>query len=310
MPSTRCPDATPSACSRATRRGYAAVGEVASPRVAVCRRSPRSVRHGPEAHIGGYRISRLQQRWRPQTRSCRNDGRMHHVSPPQGCIVARACLAAAAARIQAIWRRQVSSRAEARHEADMPTSSGRKRSRSPRGASGTRRSRRPPVALWRPVMRFVWELLPFILLLCMMLAVLLVDPAAVASVIWACLAGAFGRPVQLGAAILLVTAVGLVVWAFWPERPAPPQRRRAAAGAGRRRKAAPSSTASDSAAADLAQSRRRSSGSRTAKSGCEEPTAAPAAQSAIAEPLPPQSGTAAGARAAGKRRRNSGASTP
>jgi hypothetical protein len=191
----------------------------------------------------------------------------------------------------------------------MPTSSGRKRSRSPRGASRTHRSRRPPVALWRQVVRLVWELLPFILLLCVVLALFLADPAALARLMWACLAGAFGRPVQFGAAILTVAAVGLIVWAFWPEPSVPTQRRRAATGSGRRRKAAPS-TVSDPAPAELAQSRRRSTGSRTAKSPCEGPAATPAAQSAVAEPLPPQSGTATDARAAGKRRRSSGPRMP
>jgi hypothetical protein len=206
---------------------------------------------------------------------------------------------------QAIWRRRVSSRAQAGHEAGMPTSSARKRLRSPRRAAGTRRSRRPPVAVWRRVVRFVWELLPFILLLWVVVAAFLTDPAALASVIWACLAGAFGSPVQLGAAILLVAAVGLVVWAFWPEPSAPPQQRRAAAGAGRRRTAAPS-TASESAPADLSQNRRRSTGSQRAKAACKGPAAtAPVAQSAVSEPLPPQSGTATDARAAGKRRRSS-----
>ncbi len=188
----------------------------------------------------------------------------------------------------------------------MPTSSG-KRSHAPRGNSGTRRSRRPPVALWRQVVRFVWELLPFILVLCVVLVAFLANPAALAAAIWACLAGAFGRPVQLGAAILLVASVGLVIWAFWPEPSARPQRRRAAAGAGRRRTASPP-TASDSAPADLAQNRRRSSGSRTAKSARDgSTTTAPVAQSAVAEPLPPQSETATDARAAGKRRRSRGA---
>jgi hypothetical protein len=190
----------------------------------------------------------------------------------------------------------------------MPTSSGRKRLRSPRGASGTRRPKRPPLAFWRQVARFVWELLPFILLLCVVLVAFLANPAALAGMIWACLAGALGRPVQLGAAILLFAAVGMVVWAFWPEPVAPPQRRRGAARAGRQRRATPSA-ASASALADLKQSHRRSTRSRTAKSACEEPAATSEAQSAVAEPLPPQSGTATDERAAGKRRRNSAART-
>jgi hypothetical protein len=63
----------------------------------------------------------------------------------------------------------------------------------------------------------MWEWLPFILLLCVVLLAFLADPTALAGVIWAWLAGAFGQPVQLGAAILLVAAGGLVLWAFWPE---------------------------------------------------------------------------------------------
>jgi hypothetical protein len=252
-----------------------------------------------------HRVHRPWSNDRPGPYGDAASQRHDHVDMPvtRGLHVARAC-PTDAARVSAIRRRRVSSRAQARHEAGMPTSSGRKKSRSPRGASGTRRSRPPPVALWRAVVRFVWELLPPILLLCVVLAAFLADPAALARVIWTCLSGAFGRSVQLGAAVLSVAAVGMVAWAFWPEPSAPPPRRRAGAGTGRRRTAAPSMTP-DSALADPAQSRRRSTGSRTAKSACGGPAATPVAQSAVAEPLPPKSGTSTDARTAGKRRRSS-----
>ncbi|HTW71857.1 MAG TPA: hypothetical protein VME47_18375 [Acetobacteraceae bacterium] len=107
----------------------------------------------------------------------------------------------------------------------MPTSSGRRKSGSRRAASGTRKRKRAAAArAWRGL-NLAWDLLPFLLLLVFVLAVFVLDPAAVARLAWSSATGAFGPFVQVAVSTLLLAGAGAVAWAFWPEA-SPAQRRR------------------------------------------------------------------------------------
>jgi len=117
----------------------------------------------------------------------------------------------------------------------MPKSPGRRKTPPRRAASGTRKRRRAPAARWSRVLSVartllqglaqVRHLLPALPLLAVVLAVFVLDPAAVAHLAWLCTTGTFGLLVQLGVAALLLACVALTTWAFWPE-PAPGPRRR------------------------------------------------------------------------------------
>lgn len=139
---------------------------------------------------------------------------------------------------------------EAGHDGAMPGSSRRKQTKPPRGAatSPSRRQRAPSAsrrrrswsgfwrrsAFWRRTLRLGWDLLPALGVLAVFLAGFVLDPAAVARLAWDCVTGAFGLFVRLAVSVVLLSCLGLTIWAFWPDAgQTAPKRRPARSGARR-----------------------------------------------------------------------------
>lgn len=95
-------------------------------------------------------------------------------------------------------------------------SAARARPRSSARASGRRRR---GLLLPRQLLLPVLVLLTFV-------AALICDPAAVMRLVWACLSGAFGEPVQIVGSAILVSVVVVMVWSFRSPPTSVPARRK------------------------------------------------------------------------------------
>jgi len=205
-------------------------------------------------------------------------------------------------------RKRLPSGAEAGHHAAMPTASGRSKPGARGAGSGPRKRRRAPPAGWSRGLALVWNLLkamtavrhvlPALPLLGVVLAVFVLDPAAVAHLAWLATSGAFGPFVQVGVGSLLLAGAGLAVWAFWPEAAdqAPPRR---ASGRTTERRAS-RSAAGAGGAPNRDPGRKRRSRSRTdslpaAPSESTDGAAAPAVSAASATAAQPAPGIASSA---------------
>jgi hypothetical protein len=103
-----------------------------------------------------------------------------------------------------------------------PGKSSRRRTAS--AARGRPRPRARSSGRWRRLLRVLWDLLPFLLLLLVFAMALTFDPEAVMRLIWACVSGTFGKPVQITGAVTLFSIVAVAVWAFWPVPASVPDR--------------------------------------------------------------------------------------
>jgi len=86
------------------------------------------------------------------------------------------------------------------------TSAGRARPRS-----SARRTGR-----WLRLPLMLWEQLPLLLTLLVFVAAFTFDPEAVTRLVWACVSGTFGTPVQIAGAAILLSVVAATLWAFRP----------------------------------------------------------------------------------------------
>lgn len=132
---------------------------------------------------------------------------------------------------------QLSRGVKAGLHAGMPNKSARKK-KGPRPAARSRKPRHSTTTFWWPLLRWAWEWLPLLLLLFVALAAFVLDPAAVAQLAWACMAGKFGTPVQLAVSIAAVGGAAAVAWAFWPHPAVHPAHARSGKRARPRRSAA------------------------------------------------------------------------
>lgn len=93
---------------------------------------------------------------------------------------------------------------------------GKSRRRTASAARARPRSRARPSGRWRRALRVLWDLLPFLLVLLVFAMALTFDPEAIMRLVWACVSGTFGKPVQIAGAVILFSIVAVAVWAFRP----------------------------------------------------------------------------------------------
>lgn len=109
----------------------------------------------------------------------------------------------------------------------MSTSSGRDKARQRTAASAARGRRRPRArssGRLRRALRLLWDLSPLLLVLFVFAVGLTLDPAGAAQLLWACVSGDFGEPVQIASSISLLCIAGVTLWAFRPQPSDSPSR--------------------------------------------------------------------------------------
>jgi hypothetical protein len=146
----------------------------------------------------------------------------------------------------------------------------RRRPASPARARSRSRARKPNRP-WR-IPPLLWELAPLLLALVAFLLAFILDPPAVGHLVWACVSGRFGEPVQIAASAGLLSLVGATAWAFRPttvpasgKQPARRPRQRARVPAGDR------PSGGDVSQDDASPPRRRTRTPGTAKAATDAP---------------------------------------
>jgi len=100
----------------------------------------------------------------------------------------------------------------------MPAASAPGKSKRRTKSSGRARARSSArrTGWWWRFPLLLWQLLPLVLTLLVFVAAFTLDPDAVVRLVWACVSGTFGKPVQIAGAGILLGVVGATAWAFRP----------------------------------------------------------------------------------------------
>ncbi len=172
------------------------------------------------------------------------------------------------------------------------SAAGKSKRRTASAARARPRSHARSSGRWRRVLLLLWELLPLVLALLAFVAAFIFDPVAITRLVWACVSGNLGEPVQIAGSVILLCVVAAIVWAFRPLPSSVPGRQKSVRRHARRTTSGKDASASGVERRDAADAPKR----RTRNRSTPEVAAAPEAP----EPDPRPSNSSAKSRTQSK----------